>query len=116
MITSLDDETLENTLEMELNAKPIVSVSGHFSPSNDQTVNPSYKQNILSILAKAEPSLPAVHLETCDINKNEMSRCGRRGVPKKRCTQIGCCWNKSWRPGGTFENFIFHTKIHKFFR
>jgi len=45
--------------------------------------------------------------ETCEINPYSMVGCGRKGVPRNRCLEIGCCWNKKWRLGGTSKEFFF---------
>ena len=38
----------------------------------------------------------------------KLKRCGRRGVPRKRCEDIECCWNENWRPGGKHGPRCFH--------
>ena len=87
------------TLAAEMNAKPLSMASGVFQ--TDDAI-PDFAQLVNSVLDNVDENV-LVHeaqLETCDISASSMVRCGRRGVPRKRCIELGCCWNKKWRPGG----------------
>lgn len=84
------------TLAAEMNAKPLSMAVGVFQNG--------FADLVTNVLDNADASV-LVHeaqLETCDLSVNTMERCGRRGVPRKRCIELGCCWNQKWRPGGTF--------------
>lgn len=94
-------------LEAELAAKPLVTATGSYQRQEvpDLPTAAQYHQLINSILndpEEKEQIMTQVQLETCDLSAVEMNRCGRRGVPKRRCVELGCCWNQKWRPGGLF--------------
>jgi hypothetical protein len=106
--------------EAELNAIPIAITSG------THQVKPSYisvekssppEVDLLALIAKidaenaektnAEIPMKAskvtkVSVSVCKVPVKSMDRCGRRGVPRTRCEEIGCCWNQKWVPGGKY--------------
>jgi hypothetical protein len=108
--------------EAELNAIPIAITSG------THQVKPSYisvekssppEVDLLALIAKidaenaektnAEIPMKAnkvtkVSVSVCKVPVKSMDRCGRRGVPRTRCEEIGCCWNQKWVPG--FSHYL----------
>lgn len=100
-----------DVLEAEMNAKPLSTVAGVYQSNSvelpvlpDYLKKDSYEEPSTNI-NDASPELAflqAAKIETCNISQSEMTRCGRRGVPKRRCLDLGCCWNPKWRPGGDF--------------
>merc|ERR1711972_898553 len=103
-----------DVLEAEMNAKPLSTVSGVFQSNNvelpelpDYLKKDNYQETVNKLIDEIRNASPEImvqeaKIETCKISLSEMTRCGRRGVPKRRCLDIGCCWNVNWRPGGAF--------------
>jgi hypothetical protein len=116
---------------LELNAEPLWVTSGHYSAKNSAK---TVVQDDIKLEAVSGPVLtmeqldnlmltgqtleitgPVNDLKKCEIpddfSRSKLVRCGRRGVPRKRCEEIDCCWNPSWRPGGAKGPRCFHYDI-----
>ena len=103
---------------MEMNAEPLWVTTGHYSAKQNEVVRddipmksvagPVLTMEQLDELMQSGQTLditgPINDGKKCEIpveyERQKLRRCGRRGVPRKRCEEIECCWNPQWRPGG----------------